>query len=122
MSATAELESAERRGGLVSQLENRILRQYTLQVADWQETCRELSAWEDEHLLDSPRSEVLAEHALMIANLERVGSWLLGPGQPNGADPALSGGIQATLQNLRDARTMWHGDVSPQRRAEILRT
>ena len=106
----------------VGNLQHRLLRQFKVQVADWQDTCRELAAWEDRCLLDARSPERLAEHAGMLNELERVGGWLATTGrQPEFGDADSVEQIQLTLQDLRDSRAMWHGGVSATRRQEILR-
>ena len=122
MNAAPELIQSQSSPGFVGSLQHRLARQFSVQVADWQDTCRELAAWEDQHLVDSKSLERLAEHALMLAELERVGRWLAEVGSQAGFD---AGGtteqIQLALQDLRDSRAMWHGQVPEGRRREILR-
>lgn len=106
----------------VEGLQHRLLRQFKVQVADWQDTCRELGSWEDGHLVESRSPERLAEHAAMLNELERVGGWLAAAAhQPGFDDPETAEQIQLTLQDLRDSRAMWHGQVPEARQREILR-
>lgn len=106
----------------VGGLQHRLRRQFKVQVADWQDTCRELAAWEDQHLIESQSADRLAEHAAMLEELERVGRWLLATAdEPGFEDPAMTEQIQLMLQDLRDSRAMWHSRVSETRKQGILR-
>ena len=115
----APSQPAQLNGGL----SKRILRLFSAQVEDWYEECRRLSRWEDQHLLDQPAPERSAEHTRLLDELERVGHWLSSvtrePGFPDHASAEL---VAMTLQDLRDARALWHGNMRPEGRREILRT
>jgi hypothetical protein len=107
--------------GFVSSLLHRLVRQIKVQVADWQDTCRELAAWEDRYLVELPAPERLAEHVAMLDELERVGGWLTAAAsQPGLGDTQTAEQIQLTIQDLRDSRAMWHRNVPAARRQEIL--
>ena len=122
MNTAPDMVQAPTGTGFVGNLQQRFARQFKVQVADWQDTCRELAAWEDRFLVESPPGERLLEHAAMLDELERVGRWLAATGkQPDFEDPETTGQIQLTLQDLRDSRAMWHGQVVEPRRREILR-
>jgi hypothetical protein len=122
MSAVPDATRVEPAPGFVGSLKQRLVRQFKVQVADWQDTCGELSAWEDRHLIDSPSPERLAEHAAMLDELGRVGQWLVEASHQAGfADTEVTEQIQLTLQDLQDSRAMWHGQLSEVRRREILR-
>ncbi len=106
----------------VGSLQHRLVRQFKVQVADWQDTCRELATWEDQHLIESQSADRLFEHAAMLDELERVGRWLLATADEPGFEvSATTEQIQLTLQDLRDSRAMWHGRVSETRKQEIRR-
>ncbi len=103
-------------------LQHRLARNFNVQVADWQDTCRELPSWEDSNLLDSPTSDRLTEHAAILDELERVGEWLSKSGIDSGfADGATLEQIHFTLRDLRDSRDMWHSEPLPLLKQEILR-
>lgn len=122
MNTAPDMVQAQTGAGFVGNLQHRFVRQFKVQVADWQDTCRELAAWEDHFLVESAPGERLLEHAAMLDELERVGRWLAATGgQADFEDPETTGQIQLTLQDLRDSRAMWHGQVSEARRREILR-
>ncbi len=97
-------------------------RQLNVQVADWLDTCRELAGWEDEHLVEGCGPENLSEHATMLDRLEGMGRWLAAAAAALDPDAAaVAQQIEPALQDLRDSRSMWHGNTPPARRQEILR-
>src|SRR5439155_14103495 len=108
--------------GAIGNLQSRLARQFKLQAADWQDTCRALADWEDTHLVESATAEQLGEHAAILDQLERVGHWLEKAGAEAGfVDAGTAEQVQLTIQDLRDSRAMWHGNASSARRKEILR-
>ncbi len=103
-------------------LATRLFRYFKAQVEDWYDVCRHLPDWEDRHLLDHPGPERLAEHSRLLDELERVGRWLALTAQsPDFPDRATADLIAMTLQDLKEARALWHGQMSEARRAEIRR-
>lgn len=107
---------------MVGGLQHRLARQFQVQVADWLDTCRGLADWEDRYLVEARSAECLAEHLATVDKLARVGQWLAISVREVGSDPdPLGEEIRLALQDLRDSRAMWHGDVPSPRRAEILR-
>ncbi len=122
MNAVPDVIHPQTGSGFVDGLQHRLLRQFKVRAADWQDTCRELANWEDGYLVEARSPERLAEHAAMLDELERVGGWLAAAAnQPGFHDLETAAQIQLTLQDLRDSRAMWHGQVSEARRREILR-
>jgi hypothetical protein len=112
------MESADLAGGI----SRRALRLLRAQVEDWHDVCRRLSDWEDQHLLDHPSPERLAEHARLLGELERVGTWLsLATGTSDFPDHPTTELVAMTLQDLKDARALWHGNMTREDRQEILR-
>ncbi len=112
------MESADLAGGI----SKRALRLLRAQVEDWHDVCRRLSDWEDQHLLYPPGPERLAEHARLLDELERVGTWLsLATGTLDFPDRPTAELVGMTLQDLKDARALWHGNMTRGRRQEILR-
>ena len=99
------------------------IRQFRAQVEDWHDECRALSEWEDQHLLDSPPPDKLAEHAGMIDELERVGRWFSSAMQSaDFPDRATAELVAMTLRDLADARAMWHGtEFSEEENEHILK-
>ena len=101
----------------------RTIRQFRAQVEDWYDECRALSEWEDQHLLDSPTPDKLAEHAGMIGELERVGRWFSSAMQSaDFPDRSTAELVAMTLHDLADVRAMWHGtEFSEEEKAHILK-
>jgi len=107
---------------LAGSLSKRVLRSFKAQVDDWYDVCRYLSPWEDRHLLDEVLPERLAEHARFLDELERIGHWMsLVTQSPDFPDRATADLVAMTLQDLKDARALWHGDMTKEHREEILR-
>lgn len=116
-------EAASHPAQPASDISKRVLRLLKAQVEDWYDQCRRLPEWEDEHLLEEPGPELLAQHARMLDELERVGNWL-GRLTASGGfpDQATANLVAMTLRDLKDARALWHGAMTKERRGEILRT
>jgi hypothetical protein len=111
--------TADSRAGVAT----RLVRYFKAQAEDWYDECRQLSAWEDEHLVDNPQPANLAEHARLLDDLERAGRWLFQTTQsPDFPDRSTAELVSTTLQDLRDRRAMWHGSkLSKQQKDQILR-
>ncbi len=104
-------------------LTRRLSRYFRAQVEDWYDVCRQLSDWEDECLVDEPSPDRLAEHSRLLEELEQAGRWLALATQTQGfADQSTAELVSLTLQDLKDRRALWHGKMSPEKRAEILTT
>ena len=111
-------EPADLAGGV----SKRVLRLLKAQVEDWYDVCRQLSDWEDHFLVDQASSDRLAEHARLLDELERVGRWMsLVTSSPDFPDPATAQLVEMTLRDMEDARALWHGNLTKERRQEILR-
>jgi hypothetical protein len=122
MNTVSERADPESTPGLVVSFQNRLARQFQVQVADWIDTCRNLAIWEDRTLVDSSSPDRLTEHAAMLDNLERAGQWLAAAASQLISDlGSTESQIQLTLQDLRDSRSMWHGTIPSGRKQEILR-
>jgi hypothetical protein len=77
---------------------------------------------EDRHFAEQPAPDVLAEHARLLDELERVGKFLAQAMQTAGfSDRATAELVAMTLQDLKDRRALWHGKLEPKQREEILR-
>ena len=104
-------------------LARRVVRYFKAQVEDWYDVCRGLSAWEDRHLVDQPDSKALGEHLRLLSELTQVGHWLALTSQsPDFPDRTTAELVVMTLQDLQDRRALWHGNMPPERREEILRS
>lgn len=109
---------ADSEGGI----SKRFLRLFKAQVEDWYDECRQLSDWEDRHLVDQPSADRLAQHADKLGELERVGLWLSSLCRdPDFPDAVTARLVSMTLQDLKDARALWHGTMPHQARQDILR-
>lgn len=107
---------------LTDGLSQRLTRNFRVQVEDWCDVCRRSVAWEECHLSGKPSLELLANHARLLAELERVGNFLLQAMQAAYlSDRATAELIAMTLQDLKDRRALWHGELKPQQREAILR-
>jgi hypothetical protein len=123
MTTSALETSASDSADLSGSISKRMLRYLKAQVEDWYDVCRGLTSWEERHLLGEPTAEILADHARILDELERVGHWLSLPTQsPDFPDRATAELVQMTLQDLKDRRALWHGTVPAERRKEILRS
>jgi hypothetical protein len=123
MTTSAFETSASDSGDFSGGISKRMLRYLKAQVEDWYDVCRGLTLWEERHLLGEPTAEILADHARILDELERVGHWLSLPTQsPDFPDSATAELVQMTLQDLKDRRALWHGTVPAERRKEILRS
>ena len=106
---------------LAGSLVRRQARYFKAQVEDWYDVCRHLSDWEDRHLVDQPSPERLAEHARLLDELEQVGRWLeLATQSPDFPDRSTAELVGMTLRDLKDGRALWHGNITKERRQEIL--
>ena len=110
-------------GDLGAALARRHVRYFKAQVEDWYDVCRHLSDCEDHFLLDQPAPQRLAEHARLLDELERVGRWMASvTSSPDFPDRGTAELVILTLRDLKDWRALWHGDMTDERREEILRT
>jgi hypothetical protein len=114
-------EPVDEAGGLA----RRLLRYFKVQVEDWYDVCRHLTAWEERHLTDpaQPAPERLAEHARLLDELEQVGHWLaLATQSPDFPDRATADLVAMTFQDLKDRRALWHGRMNSAHREQVLGT
>ena len=99
----------------------RLIRHFKAQVEDWYDVCRNLSAWEDRHLIDQPTAERLEEHACYLDELEQAGRWLaMATQSPDFPDRTTAELVAMTLQHIKDRRSLWHGSISRDQRKEIM--
>ena len=122
MSADILTASPAEATDLAANLARRLFRYFKAQVEDWYDVCRHLSDWEDRHLIDDPTPQSLAEHARLLDELEQVGRWLaLATQSPDFPDRSTAELVIMALQDLKDRRSLWHGQMSHERREELLR-
>src|ERR1043166_8727165 len=99
----------------------RVLRLLRAQVEDWYDSCRRLNDWEDQNLVGQKTPECLAEHARRLDELDQLGPWFsLVTTSPDFPEPGTAELVSLTLQDLKDARSLWHGKMSSERRRKIL--
>lgn len=104
-------------------LESHFHRELTSVVHDWSRCANLLAEWEDDHLLDNPTPEALANHKQTVERLLRFGRFLaLATEQPDFPDKPLAEIVAATQSCLRDKLPLWHGTMREIERAEILKT
>lgn len=104
-------------------LESNFHRELAAAIHDWSRCATLLTRWEDEHLLDAPTPELLARHKQAIERLLRFGRYLaLATEGPDFPDQPLAEIVSATQSCLRDKLPLWHGTMSAERSAEILKT
>ncbi|PWU10784.1 MAG: hypothetical protein C5B50_24780 [Verrucomicrobia bacterium] len=64
----------------------------------------------------------MTQHTRLLDELEQVGRWLASAtAHPDFPDRETAELVKMTLQDLKDARSLWHGNLSQERRDEILR-
>jgi hypothetical protein len=123
MTAGASTAALAASRNAANRLAVRAARHLKTQVEDWHDECRYLADWEDEHLVDDPTPERLAEHARLLDELERIGRWLaLATQSADFPDRPTAELVTLTFRSLADCRAMWHGkDLNEKQRAEILK-
>ena len=95
--------------GFMARLEARILANTAEMVAAWGASVSDLTAWEDDNLLDGRTPELLARHKAAVERLMRFGVYLsMATEQPDFPDPALRAEVAATIEDLRERLAMWH--------------
>jgi len=122
MSTAALTASLDEPVDLAGGIARRIMRTFRTQVEDWCDVCRQVTGWEERHLLDALTPEKLKMHAQILDELESIGRWLSLATQDNDfPDRAIAEIVKVTLQDLKDRRALWHGKLKPQERENILR-
>lgn len=107
---------------LASGVSKRVLRLIKAEVEDWYDVCRHLADWEDRYLVEGEHPDRLAEHSRLLDELETVGRWLSQTtGSPGFPEQATADLVAMALRDLSDARALWHGKMTKERRQEILR-
>ncbi len=116
MVTDAMIVSGAEPADLADGLARRLVRYFKAQVEDWYDVCRQLSSWEDRHLVDQPSQQRLAEHARLLEELEQVGRWLATSTQsPDFPDRSTAALVAMTIQDLKDRRALWHGQMPRER-------
>jgi hypothetical protein len=123
MAAIALTSSVTEPTDLAAGFGRRVMSLLKAQVEDWQDTCSRLTRWEEQNLVDELTPKKLAEHAMLLDWLEKFGVWFSVATQKNDfPDREMAEAVAITLQDLKDRRAIWHGQLKPEQRKEILHT
>lgn len=94
----------------ISRLQRRLLSELASTVEEWSWFVSTLAQWEDDHLLDNPAPELLADHETTVRRLLAFGRMLAAAAEtPNFCDRQTAESVAATLLVLEDKLRMWHG-------------
>lgn len=94
----------------ISRLQRRLLSELASTVEEWSWFVSTLAQWEDDHLLDNPAPELLADHETTVRRLLAFGRMLAAAAEtPNFSDRQTAESVAATLLVLEDKLRMWHG-------------
>ncbi len=105
--------------GIIEQIERRVVTQLAVEAEQWASCLNALTKWEDEHLLDNPTPDLLAQHRQTVEHLIKVGrilQWTTE--QPDFPDRATTEMVRATQACLEDILSMRHGPRLPVERKE----
>jgi hypothetical protein len=95
---------------LIGRLQKRLLANFADIVVEWSGFVTDLTRWEDDHLLDNPSPELLADHKATLERFLAFGRFLsLGTEEPDFPDRELAEIVSSTLVVLQDKLRMWHG-------------
>jgi hypothetical protein len=91
---------------LISRLQNQLLAEAREVVEQWSVFVTALARWEEEHLLDNPSPELLADHTATVERCLAFGHlFSCGMDFP---DRQLAEMVLATQSALQDSLRMWH--------------
>ena len=106
---------------VIGRLERRVYTEFAREAEEWSLYLNALSRWEDEHLLDNPTPELLAEHKKAIEHLLKLGRFFeLVTELPDFPDFDTARMVAATQQTLRDMLQMRHGERLGKDRADAI--
>lgn len=95
---------------VISRLQRRLHSELANAVEDWSRCVSTLAQWEDDHLLDNPTPELLADHQATVQRLLAFGRTLsLAAEDPDFTDHRTAESVAATLLVLEDKLRLWHG-------------
>jgi hypothetical protein len=108
--------------GIIAQIEKRVLSQLAEEAEQWASCLNALSKWEEEHLLDNPPPDLLAQHKQTVEHLIKVGRILQWATEHSDfPDRATAEMVRATQACLEDILFMRHGPrLTPERKEQIL--
>ena len=102
-------------------LTQRLSRYFKVHIEDWCDVCRRSVAVEEKSFAEKIYPADLAEHRRLLDELERTGHFFQQTMSLAGfADTAMTELVAMTLQDLQDRRALWHGNLNPRTRQEIL--
>jgi len=105
----------------IETLEKRILCELWDSVLVWSESVRALAQWEDEHLLDNPSAELLAEHRRIVERQIALGKFIsLATEHPDFPDKETRAQVAAAMSILQDKIPLWHSTMSTEEADKIL--
>ena len=91
------------------QLKKRLIMEFSLGAEEWAGYVSILTKWEDEHLLDNPTPEALAEHKRMVERLLDFGRLIsLLTERPEFTDRRTAEIATAAQSAFQDKLLMWH--------------
>ena len=95
---------------LISRLQRRLHAELANAIEEWSWFVSTLAQWEDDHLLDNPTPDLLADHQATVRRLLAFGRSLsLATENPDFTDHRTSESVAATLLVLEDKLRLWHG-------------
>jgi hypothetical protein len=107
--------------GQLGNFEARMLRTFRTAVADWDEVCSALGAWEAQHLTADDSTEAKRLHRVWLNELLSWGRLVQhSTQQPEFPDKALAARVVARIQHLEDKLGLWHGELAPREQDRIL--
>jgi hypothetical protein len=94
---------------VIGRLERRLLADFAIVAEEWSEFVSDITRWEDDHLLENPTPELLADHKATVERLLALGRlFSQATLHPEFPDRETSDMIAATQAVLKDKLQMWH--------------
>lgn len=107
--------------GQVADFEARMLRSFRAAVADWDEVCSALGAWEAGDLTKAAPNAAWESHRRWVSELLRWGRLVQHTTkQPEFPEKALAERVAARLRHLEDKLAIWHRQMASAREQRIL--
>ena len=109
--------------GQLTNFEARMLRNFRAAVADWDEVCSALGAWEGQHLTNDDSDSARQQHQRWVAELLSWGRLVQqATNQPVFPDKTLAARVNARVRHLEDKLALWHREMAPAEQERILRS
>ena len=104
---------------VISRLQRRLHSELANAVEEWSWCVSTLAQWEDDHLLDHPTPQLLADHQTTVRRLLAFGRSLsLATEDPAFTDHRTAESVAATLLVLEDKLRLWHGPRMDRRESD----